>query len=75
MTKRKRKSGHGGWREGAGRKPSIGDGAGAEERVTVSIGAEHAHELEQVEREQATSRAGAIRWLIEESARRRARRS
>lgn len=70
MAKRKKKPGWGGPREGAGRPPEIASGAGAEERVTVRVGAEHAQELDRLASQLRTTRAGALRWLIEQSARR-----
>lgn len=70
---KKKSSGHGGAREGAGAKPSVSSD-GTEERVMVRLGSEHGQELDHLEAELKTTRAGAIRHLIEQSAARRARR-
>lgn len=61
-------------RPGPGRPPEIDGEQGAIARAEVRLGPSHVQELEELERELATTRAGAIRWLIERSAERRARR-
>ena len=55
-----------------GRPPEIP--GGEDERITIRVGRLHVRELEQLASEQGLSTAAAIRWLIEQSAKRRAAR-